>query len=349
MEPFHLVCERAPGSPTGPFEPGSTDFSDTGNNSDHGTQTGATSTSAAVTLSAPGSNPDSGGNANLNVDFGLFQPLSLGDTVWVDANNDGKFDNGEKGLANVVVALLDGSGNPVLDGSGNPITTTTDATGKYLFTGLTPGSYEVRITPPAGYVSSTGTPGSATGPYEPGSADFTDAGNNSDHGTQTGATVTSAPVTLTAPGTNPDSGGTANLNVDFGLVPLTANSTIRGSVFVDTNNNGQRDPGEIGIGGVSIILTGTEILGRSVEVIAVTDANGNFLFQGLLSGTYTLQEILPPGYLMGQTSPGNQGGSVLHTAIGSIRLGNNTDAIGYLFAELGRDSSGTGKRLFLNE
>ncbi|WP_143393918.1 SdrD B-like domain-containing protein, partial [Fimbriiglobus ruber] len=80
--------------------------------------------------------------------------------MWVDANNDGTLDNGETGLPGVTVTLLDGNGNPILDQNNSPITTTTNASGQYLFTDLVPGSYEVRITPPAGYVSSTGTNGS---------------------------------------------------------------------------------------------------------------------------------------------------------------------------------------------
>ena len=76
---------------------------------------------------------------------------------------------------------------------------------------------------PAGYVSSTGTNGKATGPFEPGSTDFTTAtGNNTDHGSQTDtATITSQPVTLGTPGSvnNPDANGFANFNVDFGGLP----------------------------------------------------------------------------------------------------------------------------------
>jgi serine-aspartate repeat-containing protein C/D/E len=35
--------------------------------------------------------------------------------------------------------------SPVLDGSGNAITTTTDADGRYRFTGLVPGDYRVEV------------------------------------------------------------------------------------------------------------------------------------------------------------------------------------------------------------
>jgi len=53
------------------------------------------------------------------------------------------------------------------DGTGAELaSTSTSGGGLYLFSGLAPGDYYVAITPPDGACSSTGTPGSATGPYE---------------------------------------------------------------------------------------------------------------------------------------------------------------------------------------
>ncbi|OWK41085.1 SdrD B-like domain-containing protein [Fimbriiglobus ruber] len=275
------------GSPTGPFEPGSTDYTDAGNNTDHGTAdaAGGTITSQPVTLTPGATNPDNNGTANQNVDFGVFQPLSLGDTVWVDANNDGKLDDGETGLDGVQVQLLDSGGNVVA-------TTTTAGGGKYLFTDLTPGTYSVRITPPVGYVSSTGTNGSPTGPFEPGSTDYTDAGNNTDHGTAdaTGGTITSQPVTLTAPGTNPDTGGAANLNVDFGVFqPLSLGDTV----WVDTNNDGTLDDGETGRDGVPVQLLDS---GGNVVAATTTAGGGKYLFTDLIPGTYSVRITPPAGY-----------------------------------------------------
>nr|WP_261341176.1 SdrD B-like domain-containing protein [Fimbriiglobus ruber] len=297
------------GSPTGPYEPATgVGFTDPTNSTDHGTQTTpTTSTSGSVTLSAPGTNPDTAGDANLNVDFGVFQPLSLGDTVWVDANNDGTLDNGETGLPGVTVTLLDGNGNPILDQNNSPITTTTNASGQYLFTDLVPGSYEVRITPPAGYVSSTGTNGSASGPYEPGSTDFSDAGNNTDHGTQTTpTTITSGVVTLVAPGTNPDTAGDANLNVDFGVFqPLSVGDTV----WADANNDGTLDNGEAGIPGVTVVLD----TNGSPVATTTTNAQGGYLFTDLIPGQYQVSipaaNFAPGGPLAGQINSTGTNGS----------------------------------------
>ena len=80
-------------------------------------------------------------DSDVTIDFGFFPPLSLGNRVWNDANNNGAFDNGEAAVIGATVSLLDGAGNPVLDGNGNAITTTTNATGYYLLTNLVAGSF----------------------------------------------------------------------------------------------------------------------------------------------------------------------------------------------------------------
>ncbi|MEI2421217.1 SdrD B-like domain-containing protein, partial [Arthrospira platensis SPKY2] len=48
----------------------------------------------------------------LTVDAGLYQPVSIGDRVWNDLNNNGIQDAGEPGLPNITVTLFE-SGNPV--------------------------------------------------------------------------------------------------------------------------------------------------------------------------------------------------------------------------------------------
>ena len=78
---------------------------------------------------------------------------SISGYVYVDASP----------LAGVTLTLLDGSGNPV-DGDPNtpgvqPITTVTDSTGFYRFTGLMPGTYQIAQTQPFGYNSSSDVDG----------------------------------------------------------------------------------------------------------------------------------------------------------------------------------------------
>ncbi|MBK8092606.1 MAG: putative Ig domain-containing protein [Verrucomicrobiaceae bacterium] len=108
--------------------------------------TGAPIYSGIVTLSAltePGSLvAPFGGNADNTIDFGLRPTYcSLGNMVYKDGDNDGRFDFGE-GIGSVVVELFDGNGvflQSTLT-SGSFFTR-----GRYQFTGLLPGDYYVRI------------------------------------------------------------------------------------------------------------------------------------------------------------------------------------------------------------
>lgn len=267
------------GSPSGPYEPAP---QTNNNNEDHGTTNGAVIQALPFVLNAPGFNPDNAGFANLRQDFGLFQPVSVGNFVWDDANNNGFFDTGESPLANVSVTLLDGNGVQIG-------TATTDANGNYLFTNLVAGQYIIRVATPTGYTTSTGSPnGSPTGPFEPAAQTNVD---NSDHGTAIGSFVQSI-VTLGAAGSanNPDSGGLANLRQDFGFFrPLS----IGDFVWVDTNNNGLLDTGESGLGGVRV-----DLIDKTGNVLSTTttDANGNYLFTGLGTGTYSVRITAPTGF-----------------------------------------------------
>ena len=76
---------------------------------------------------------------NLTLDFGIWQPASLGDWVWQDNNNDGLQQEGEPGLPNVEITLLDANNSPIN-------TTRTDAEGHYIFDGLTRGDYAISVT-----------------------------------------------------------------------------------------------------------------------------------------------------------------------------------------------------------
>jgi serine-aspartate repeat-containing protein C/D/E len=81
--------------------------------------------------------------------------------------------------------------------------------------------------------------------------------------------------------------------LDFGnqLIP----NAIGGIKFEDLNANGVRDPGEPGLAGFTINLTpaspGTPPVGTTT-----TDANGNFIFLDVAPGTYTLSEVMQPGF-----------------------------------------------------
>ena len=99
-----------------------------------------TFTTAIVTVAA--------GQQNLTLDAGLYQKASLGDKVWLDCDADGIQDANEPGVAGVTVQLKSAAGTVVS-------TTTTDASGNYLFSNLTPGTYSVTFVKPANYSFTT--------------------------------------------------------------------------------------------------------------------------------------------------------------------------------------------------
>ncbi|MBD2667016.1 SdrD B-like domain-containing protein, partial [Richelia sinica] len=189
---------------------------------------------------------------------------SLGDRVWEDSNANGIQDNGELGLAGVTVKLLDGSGNPVIVG-GTPVTTTTDANGNYLFSGLTPGQYQVEFVAPSGYVLTT--------------ADAGDDTLDSDANTTTGTTQV---VTLTS--------GEFNGTLDAGLVQL---ASLGNFVFEDKNANGIQDVGETGIADASVNLLDAN---GNFITSTTTDADGLYSFTNLQPGDYKVQFVQPTGF-----------------------------------------------------
>jgi hypothetical protein len=81
----------------------------------------------------------------LTYDFGYDLPVvgggdgAIGDTVWLDNNDNGIFDAGDTPLSGVVVELRDAPNGTVLD------TQTTDANGQYLFSQLVDGTYYVNV------------------------------------------------------------------------------------------------------------------------------------------------------------------------------------------------------------
>jgi uncharacterized repeat protein (TIGR01451 family) len=236
-------------------------------------------------------------------------PLSLGNLVWNDLNNDGNVDGGEGGIDGVDVQLYrDTNGDNVPDGA--PIATTTTAGGGfYLFANLLPGTYIVGIPPTnfqgtaplVGFLSSTG-PAQQANPN--GDTDSDD--NGLDTPTPDVGGVFSNGITLTVGGEPPGddetgsgTGGSAdadsNLTLDFGFFQPPANTLSLGNlVWIDSDNSGTVNGSEAGIGGVVVNLI------QNGTVIATTTTNGSgyYLFVGLAPGDYSVQ-IAPSNFASG--------------------------------------------------
>jgi uncharacterized repeat protein (TIGR01451 family) len=248
----------------------------------------------------------SAGTDGTQFNFGERQVSTISGLVFVDANRNNALDPSDtQRLSGVTVRLVQGADCS----SGNTLqTTSTAADGSYSFAGVEAGrNYLVCQTQPAGY----GT-GSANGA----------AGSNA------------IAITNLAPG------GSANNNFGETLAAIT------GSVFVDNGagnpanfNNGLRDGGEAGIAGVPMTLTGTDVNGNAVNAVVNTDANGNYVFEGLIAGSYTVSEgAIPPAagsFLDGLENAGSSGGNTaVNDVVSGIALGAGAQAVGLTFGEL---------------
>ncbi|MCB0535306.1 MAG: carboxypeptidase regulatory-like domain-containing protein, partial [Saprospiraceae bacterium] len=207
-------------------------------------------------------------------DAGFYKAAEIGNYVWEDLNADGIQNDGPTGIPGVEVIL---SGT---DGAGNPVnkSTTTDASGYYLFPNLAPGSYKLSfVTPAGGYVSTTANDPDAN----PNDEDDSDADP-----AMGGMTVFEVLES-----------GESNLTYDAGYyIP----ASIGNFVWNDLNSNGIQESGETGIPNVTVTLTGTDGQGNPVSQTTTTDGQGNYEFTNLVPGTYKLTFTMPAGY---QPSP----------------------------------------------
>ena len=230
----------------------------------------------------------------------LADPSIIAGSVYLDANNNGLFDDGETPLAYVPVTL-----NGVVDGSPVSFHVVTKPDGSYRFDNLKAGSYTVKETQPNGLLDGFETFDNVA-PIA-GSADGSD---------------TIGTIVLAA--------GQSDLDNNFGeLKP----SSIAGLVFEDTNQNGALDSHDRAISGVEIVLTGTDDLGRSVTIRTRTDGDGRYRFDGLRPGTYEVSERQPDGFDDALDFLGSAGG-VLGNDFSAIALSQGIDAVGYNFSEV---------------
>ncbi len=235
--------------------------------------------------------------SNSTVDFGFFAPLTVGNLVWKDADNDGKAEAGEPGIDGVFVELLkDANANGTLDGSElTPIkTTTTSGGGLYKFEQLTPAGYFIRLAASnfatgvlkdcLSSILSSATPNN----------DLDNDDNGIDNATLTTSGITSGLVTLlgnSEPDTAVDGDNKhGNLTVDFGFI--VNNMVIGNAVWKDKDGNGTRGATEPGIAGVKLTLfrdNGDGAFNAATDIsvtTATSDAQGGYQFTQLYPATY---------------------------------------------------------------
>jgi len=240
------------------------------------------------------------GPDGINYNFCEVLPASISGRVHADANGDCILQPTEVLIAGVKMELLDSNGNVVA-------TTFTDALGQYKFDNLLPGTYSVRETQPSLYFDSGDHIGTVGGALN-GSKSINDQIDN---------------IVLTA--------GAQGINYNY----CEKYGSISGFVLDDRNGDCVKQDNENGIAGVKM-----ELLNESGVVVATTftDANGNYKFEMLTRGTYTVREIQPTGYFDSGDHIGTIDGVLTgfyaaNDVIGGIALLNSPDGIKYNFCE----------------
>ena len=228
------------------------------------------STSASIVLSLPGTytvtvtDPANGCTATATTTV-IVEPCgSIGDYVWIDTDTDGQQDSGEPVISGVKVYLLNASGVK-LD------STLTDGSGKYLFDSLLSGSYRVQFVAPSGTIASKSNIGS----------DVTDSDANASGLSHLIGIDTSRPEGDSLRN---------NLNIDAGFVPV---GSIGDYVFQDKDNSGTQTAGDLPVSGVKVYLLDATT-GAKLDS-TITDLNGLYKFDSLLSGNYKIQVEVPTG------------------------------------------------------
>ena len=122
-------------------------------------------------------------------------------------------------------------------------------------------------------------------------------------------------------------------NSNSGVVEVGSAASLSGAVFRDFNGNGLQDPGDNGIAGVQMGISGTTADGTPVSLTVSTASDGTYDFSFLAAGVYgvTRGPVSDPSLSNGIAKPGTGGGTANGTTqISGITLTNQA-ATGYDF------------------
>lgn len=245
-------------------------------------------------------------NDVLEKSFGVYVPSTVSGFAWDDVNQNGICDNSESKIANVTITLTDADGNSLTDVYGNPITAVlTDANGNYSFTNVRPRK-EMKLT-----LTSSDTVDISNARVSPiptsGDVKLTNKAEKSIgmlefNGAPTSATTEKSGSMLTSATIgeiyiNSMSGtGITPVNAEYKNFALSANNSIRGYVWVESDYNGILDGWHETQADIDIeepVLNGVKVTLKNAAGATVattyTDFAGYYEFLALKPGTYKVE------------------------------------------------------------
>ena len=245
-------------------------------------------------------------NDVLEKSFGVYVPSTVSGFAWDDANQNGIYDNREAKIANVTITLTDTDGNSLTDVYGNPIAPVlTDANGNYSFTNVRPRK-EMKLT-----LTSSNTVDISNARVSPiptsGDVKLTNKAEKSIgmlefNGAPTSATTEKSGSMLTSATIgeiyiNSMSGtGITPVNAEYKNFALSANNSIRGYVWVESDYNGILDGWHETQADIDIeepVLNGVKVTLKNAAGATVattyTDFAGYYEFLALKPGTYKVE------------------------------------------------------------
>lgn len=245
-------------------------------------------------------------NDVLEKSFGVYVPSTVSGFAWDDANQNGIYDNREAKIANVTITLTDADGNSLTDVYGNPIAAVlTDANGNYSFTNVR-SRKEMKLT-----LTSSNTVDISNARVSPipasGDVKLTNKAEKSIgmlefNGAPTSATTEKSGSMLTSATIgeiyiNSMSGtGITPVNAEYKNFALSANNSIRGYVWVESDYNGILDGWHETQADINIeepVLNGVKVTLKNAAGATVattyTDFAGYYEFLALKPGTYKVE------------------------------------------------------------
>ncbi len=238
------------------------------------------------------------GEADLDLDAGVFLSSTVGDLVWHDRNLNGLQEDNEPGVENVEIHLY-----KVENGERNYLSSTiTDVNGNYSFDGLSNGDYYLIFEPGVDFsFTQLGT----------GTASELDSNVNPD-GTTDMFSI---------------SGDQSRADIDAGLV--RPGNMLGGQIWEDKDDDGLFEQEDSPVSNISLSLynDGDELIST-----VTSGTGGRYIFDNLPDGSYYIVADIPAAYFVTEMNVGsnesedsdynNQGRSESYTLVGETVFRN---------------------------